>query len=494
MLSQLEHTSHAHESLQRQYNALSARHSAQALEQDSQSHQNSFQKNSVEIMKEALVKELDEIKHDFDVQKVENEQLKAEKHQLVKSIEGSKEIIKKLEMEIQMQNDELDIQQEKLSKLNKLEASLEKYSKKLEEMQTIKKQNKELNENLDKYLDQIHDLEATNKSLTNSLKIMEMYKVKNVELDKEKIEILSKSQLMEEQYTAMQSENTRLLQRVNTQKNEIDQLNQNILTYQEEHQNNRSMSFSSPDKSHQHDFEESLGEVESVPKLKEKVKALQRTLSQYQQMNGESGNGESDVSGTAGVKDISFLVAENEELKNQKIHYEQLLIQSKKQAHSLEQEMTLLKQQIAANNINNNNDSNAKAGDEIARSAKELKDLQMKTAVHQKTIKMMEEKLQEKESAINKLIQEKNKLENYARKQLMTFKEKYMLTLQTMRAEKKELEDRINSQMMSLEKNQETWRREEKLLSSALFEIGVKIMDRKLQSRLQSSSFGADLK
>ena len=69
-----------------------------------------------------------------------------------------------------------------------------------------------------------------------------------------------------------------------------------------------------------------------------------------------------------------------------------------------------------------------------------------------------------------------------------------MLTLQTMRAEKKELEDRINSQMMSLEKNQETWRREEKLLSSALFEIGVKIMDRKLQSRLQSSSFGADLK
>ncbi len=45
----------------------------------------------------------------------------------------------------------------------KAEQTIEKYGKKLEELIAVKKQNKELNEKLDAYLDQIHDLESANK-------------------------------------------------------------------------------------------------------------------------------------------------------------------------------------------------------------------------------------------------------------------------------------------------------------------------------------------
>lgn len=478
LLQQLHAMNVKYDALLQTHNSVVAKQHAQAHEKDSQAHHENYQKSTTEALNENLIKELDELKHNYDLQKLENEQLKAEKVQLVKSLEGSKEIIKKLEMENQMQNDEIDIQQEKLAKLSKLEANLEKYSKKLEEMQNIKKQNKELNENLDKYLDQIHDLESTNKSLSNSLKIMEMYKVKNVELEKEKIEILSKSQLVEEQYSTLQNENSRLIQKWNTQKVEIDQLNQQLYQYQEESSGNRgSGTFASPDRGF-HDLEESL-EMDSIPKLKEKVKLLERSLAQYQ--SGNAGAASLTMDGV----DVSYLQAQIEDLKSQKTHSEHQLIQSRKQSHSLEQEVSALKQQLA-------NGSTAMTSGN-AQDAKEFKDLQMKAAVNQKAMKMIEEKLQEKESVINRLEQEKNKLENYAKRQLSTFKEKFMLTLQTMRNEKKELEDRINLQTMKFEKNQETWRREEKLLSSALFEIGVKIMDRKLQSQLQTS-FANDIK
>ena len=55
---------------------------------------------------------------------------------------------------------------------------------------------------------------------------------------------------------------------------------------------------------------------------------------------------------------------------------------------------------------------------------------------------MQQAKISEMETSINRLEQEKSKLENYAKRTLSTFKDKYMAALQTMRAEKKSLEDK----------------------------------------------------
>jgi hypothetical protein len=56
-----------------------------------------------------------------------------------------------------------------------------------------------------------------------------------------------------------------------------------------------------------------------------------------------------------------------------------------------------------------------------------------------------------------------------------------------MQQEKKEYEGRIHALSEKVKVNQDTWRREERLLSSALFEVGVKIMDRKIQAQLNES-------
>jgi hypothetical protein len=88
------------------------------------------------------------------------------------------------------------------------------------------------------------------------------------------------------------------------------------------------------------------------------------------------------------------------------------------------------------------------------------------------------------------LRQEKGKLETYAKRSLDTFKEKYMSTLKIMQAEKKEMADKMKAVVEKYEKGQETWRREERLMSSALFEMGLKIMDRKIQLTLNDPSGG----
>ena len=75
------------------------------------------------------------------------------------------------------------------------------------------------------------------------------------------------------------------------------------------------------------------------------------------------------------------------------------------------------------------------------------------------------------QGTINRLEQEKGKLENYAKRTLTAFKDKYMAALQGMKQEKRGLEERLASVTAKAEHNQETSRREERLLISAMYEV-----------------------
>jgi G:T/U-mismatch repair DNA glycosylase len=50
--------------------------------------------------------------------------------------------------------------------------------------------------------------------------------------------------------------------------------------------------------------------------------------------------------------------------------------------------------------------------------------------------------------------QEKSKLENYTKKSLATFKDKYMAVLQTLREEKEEMQNKMRAQLEKSERNQ----------------------------------------
>ena len=75
------------------------------------------------------------------------------------------------------------------------------------------------------------------------------------------------------------------------------------------------------------------------------------------------------------------------------------------------------------------------------------------------------------QGTINRLEQEKGKLENYAKRTLTAFKDKYMAALQGMKQEKRTLEDRLALVSSRAEHNQETSRREERLMLSAMYEV-----------------------
>jgi hypothetical protein len=59
-----------------------------------------------------------------------------------------------------------------------------------------------------------------------------------------------------------------------------------------------------------------------------------------------------------------------------------------------------------------------------------------------------------------------------------------------MKDEKTELEERARDQAERSSKNLETWRREERLMASAVFELSVRIMDRKIQSQMMGATEG----
>jgi chromosome segregation ATPase len=201
---------------------------------------------------------------------------------------------------------------------------------------------------------------------------------------------------------------------------------------------------------------------ETVSSLREKVRELQRQLRVVS---------ESHSTTTAGADQSSeALHIELEEVRMMKKEREEALIVARKQVAELQFQVSQKQREV-----------------EDAGTSAVVKETASKLAASQNTVKLLEEKLKEKEGSINKLEQEKGKLESYAKRSLTAFKEKFMTVLQTMREEKRDLEHRIKIQAEKLEKNQDTWRREERLLSAALFEVGVKIMDRKIHSQLHET-------
>jgi chromosome segregation ATPase len=137
---------------------------------------------------------------------VENETMKASLRAAQQKFEASREIQAKLEIENHQMADELDVNRDKVTKLVKAEAAIEKYQQRLEEMVALKKQNKELSEKMDEYLDKIHDLESSNKAVSTMNKMVDQYKDKAVELEREKFEAMSGYQMKTDEVIRVNAE------------------------------------------------------------------------------------------------------------------------------------------------------------------------------------------------------------------------------------------------------------------------------------------------
>lgn len=88
-----------------------------------------------------------------------------------------------------------------------------------------------------------------------------------------------------------------------------------------------------------------------------------------------------------------------------------------------------------------------------------------------------------KDAEIKKLQEDKEKLEHYTKKTLQKFQEKYLVALQDCKSKLKEKADKIEALEMRSANEKVAQKREEKLISSAVFELGLSMMQQKLGSK-----------
>ena len=125
-------------------------------------------------------------------------------------------------------------------------------------MVDLKRQNKELNDRLDKALDDINQLETTNKTLQGVNKLVEQHRNRAVQLDSEAMQMKSALLSKDSQLSALQKELEQILERQMRLDRDRD-LHDEILSPSES-------ATATGDK----------GQEETVAGLKEKLRRLQR--------------------------------------------------------------------------------------------------------------------------------------------------------------------------------------------------------------------------
>lgn len=179
-----------HHQLVEKYNALEEERNKLIYErQNSMSRDNKKIQQLVESEVHSLTLALEE----------KNEELQRVKRE-------STERLMVLENEVRRQADELDISRSKLGQMTKLEASVMKYKKKLEEMNTLRTQVKELETHNAQYLDKVLDLESTIKTMPTLKALVEKYKNQVVELETANVEAKSSLRIKDEKNRRLQEE------------------------------------------------------------------------------------------------------------------------------------------------------------------------------------------------------------------------------------------------------------------------------------------------
>lgn len=98
-------------------------------------------------------------------------------------------------------------------------------------------------------------------------------------------------------------------------------------------------------------------------------------------------------------------------------------------------------------------------------------------------INALKEQLEKKSAENKKIVSDKDKLEAYTKRTLAKFQDKYLVALQECKAKLKEKQDKIEVLESRSATEKSAQKREERLLSSTIFELGLSIMQNRLKDR-----------
>lgn len=317
---------------------------------------------------------LDDAKRELDLREVEMESLKADLRAAKQRADAMREIQSRLEMESSQMADELDVGRDKGLRLIKAETQIAKYQQRLEEMNNLKKLNKELSEKNDQYLDQIHELESSNRGIDTLRKQVDEYKIKNVKLETDKFEAISESQVKEHEVSRLSSELTSVQHMKRLLEDELQTVREETAAAAEEAKQNPPSSGLG---------EEGIFEVESVTSLREKLKRVERELLTVR-------NSQNSSETAVGSHEIAVLQSELEEVKKSKKEREDALLTVKKSLSDIQSELhkvTRAHEQLQQSSVGAENKEQSKA----------IKEQESRLLQTEKKVKLLEESLKEKE-------------------------------------------------------------------------------------------------
>jgi hypothetical protein len=400
---------------------------------------------------------------------IDNENLIDTNKKLLSNNNVNNNKILSLEIQIKHMTSELDNSRNKSIQLIKSEGLIIKLNNKINDLNIIKNNYYTNLELLDEYSNRISELET--KSSTNNYNINLIEKLNNniIINDREIFDIKSQLSLKEHEIIRLETENKVCIDsknRIELEMKEIrDEFEKIVLAGASDGVDSATTGASGMTKEQFDEYNE----------LKSKVTVLQRENEIFKN-NGASDGSSSISANTIPTNDteqeLLFIKAQLDLIKKEKKNREDNLIDCKKQLATAAFERKRI-------------ESSLKDAQEAISSANiqiKLKNEYKKKYDNITNINNInEDKIREKDHIISKLEQQRKELELFSKNKLESFKNKFMTTLKAVQAEKEVVECSLQRLVDRTEFDRETKRREERLLLSAMYSVGVKIMDRNLQ-------------
>ncbi|OQS07551.1 hook domain-containing protein [Thraustotheca clavata] len=472
----------------------------QDAEQDKRRITEEYEKLSIDFEAcQARVTSLEEENHRLNIERQQSiardnkkleELVNAEKHSLTVELQVKTEelnYIKKestermmvLEHEVRRQADELDIARSKLVALAKLESSVAKYKQKVEEMNALKQHSLEVEAQNVQYLERVVDLESTIKTMPTLKLAIEKYKNQVVELETANVEAMSSLQIKEYKVRQLQEELETALHGKEFLEHQLEELRANM---PDENSSDVGAYTSAADV-----LGGTMQYREQIVRLEHENKLLKEQLQSSSQSEASS----SSSAGPSG--ELILLQHERDDALRMKLVWQEKAAEHKRKYEELldsmaqKGEANVTAAQLAQVEATNTRlAAQLQAHEEQARKlAHNIEESDSLRA----TISELTNRLKEKESTINNLAQDKEKLETYTKKTLHAVQSKYMVAMSTHRnqlAEKQAKVDLLETKLKDLKAIQ---KREQSLLMSSFYEIGGEMQRRTMMP--QQSSNGA---
>ncbi|RHY33493.1 hypothetical protein DYB32_001599 [Aphanomyces invadans] len=444
----------------------------QDAEQDKRLITEEFDKISIEVRNAR--RRVAELEEDNNRLNGERQQAVARDNKKLEELVNAEKHVLTLELQAktdELLQDELDISRSKLVALAKLESTVTKYKQKLDEMNTVKEHVKEVEAQNASYLEKMLDLESTVKTMASLKASIEKYKNQVVELETTNVEVTSTLQVKEQKCRQLQDELESAQHAMAFLEQQLEELRTHVPT------DGRA--------TEEDQYTSAADLLGGDVNMREQVARLQHENRQLQQLvDNLSAAGTSHAAvatpSTVGSGDILTLQNERDDALRMKQVWQDKALETKRQYDALVDATKGMQAAVAAGSgvssaqlaqleaTNTRLATQLQAHEEQAR--KMASNIEESDSLRA-TIAELTNRLKDKESVINNLSQDKEKLETYTKKTLHAVQSKYMLAVSVHRNQISERQAKVEMLENKLKELKAGQKREQALLMSSFYEV-----------------------